>query len=472
MKNGLGNLIVAFILSSALAANVFSQTVPADMPPDYMPLGVYLSWEIPYYCTEYQGDSNEPARWAYVGKLLDGCVQNNVNTLWVANMLKPHLKQLLAECEKRKIKLITSSGAIEGIYSRGNTGVWNDQIAATIESEIKDLRSIVGDSNYLAAWLIADEPFENNLPFIEKVREVFRRNDPNRPAVAVLRHQEAAGLLKQSQIPVICNDPYPFYMQGDPHGPHTDVTSKIFYRDSFTRMASAISNDVTVPWVMFQCFTEIWGPYKFNSQGQVIALPGAYMHWRAPTPAEMRWQVWEALRMGSKGLICYQLGTFMYPVKGMQEKEPHAKELLGQDISPAIAKEPTNLGFSGLTRPDATANPLFIELGRAYKSIAPHAEMIKRWKKSDSADIHASCPAVMQIFIDPADDAKYGIVVNDDLQEDHVFKLTFAPGVAKAANMLTGEDLNLKLDYAGGTKSTTVKLCSGDGVLLKLYYKQ
>ncbi|MBL4700631.1 MAG: hypothetical protein JKX85_05160 [Phycisphaeraceae bacterium] len=118
---------------------------------------------------------------------------------------------------------------------------------------------------------------------------------------------------KRTNLPVVCVDLYPFFGPNDPNGPHTDATSRNFLRSNARRMIDAIGDKSAVGWVMSQCFVEIWGPYVYNELSEVISLPGSYLHWRSPTVAEMRWQIWETFRSSCKGAFVFQLASIPSP---------------------------------------------------------------------------------------------------------------------------------------------------------------
>ncbi len=59
-------------------------------------------------------------------------------------------------------------------------------------------------------------------------------------------------------------------------------------------------------WFMGQMFGDVWGRH-WRKGDRMIVEPGSYLHWKMPSEAESRWQVWESLRLGSKGIFFYVL---------------------------------------------------------------------------------------------------------------------------------------------------------------------
>ena len=54
-------------------------------------------------------------------------------------------------------------------------------------------------------------------------------------------------------------------------------------------------------------FAEIWGDWYYDKDMNVVVQPGAFLNWRMPTAGETRWQVWEGLASGAKGVIYFVL---------------------------------------------------------------------------------------------------------------------------------------------------------------------
>lgn len=269
-----------------------------DGPPDYVPLGVYLSWERIGACAAYHGID----RWDDLSQRLDVIAANHVDTLWVTNMSEADLPRLILECEKRNIKLLPSMDTIEGKIAWR----WADD-GKYYEEVVPRVVQLAGDSTTLMGWVLSDEPRVDDLPRIEQLRLLFREADPNRFCLAVTMWPQTPHVPEKTALPVVCVDLYPFFGPNDPNGPHTDGASRAFLRNNARKMVEAIGEKKAVPWVMGGCFSDIWGPRKYDARGHLIGLPGSYLHWRCPSRAETRWQVWETLRSRCKGFIMYTL---------------------------------------------------------------------------------------------------------------------------------------------------------------------
>ncbi|MBL4700632.1 MAG: hypothetical protein JKX85_05165 [Phycisphaeraceae bacterium] len=143
----IGLILAGLLLTGTPAIN--AQTSIADEPPQFVPLGVYLSWEIPFRLSKFA----DIPRWEYIGKILDLCVAQHVNTLWVTNLHEPDLPQLISECEKRNLKLVVSLGSIEAKIK----GRWSND-AAYYKSAVPRVIKLAGDSTALVGWVLSDEP--------------------------------------------------------------------------------------------------------------------------------------------------------------------------------------------------------------------------------------------------------------------------------------------------------------------------
>jgi hypothetical protein len=241
-------------------------------------------------------------RWEDVCRRLDVVAANHVDTLWVTNMANADLPRLIRECEKRSIKLLVSMSAVEAKipWRWANDGKYYDEIVPRVVR-------LAGNSKTLIGWVLSDEPKADTLPRVERLRERFRDVDPNRFCLVVSMWPQTPLVPAQTNLPVVCVDLYPFFGPKDPNGPHTDGASRAFFRRNARRMVEAIGEKQAVPWIMGMCFSDIWGPRKYDSQWHLVGLPGSYLHWRCPSLAEMRWQVWETLRSRCRGIFIYTL---------------------------------------------------------------------------------------------------------------------------------------------------------------------
>lgn len=440
------------VFSMLLACSAIGEeTVRADCPPDFVPLGAYLSWERPAACAKSLGIDV----WVDVSRRLDAIEANHVNLLWVTNMSETDLPRLISECEKRKILLLPSMGTVEArVDWRWEPG------SSYYEQTLPPLVKLAGDSKTLVGWVLSDEPQEKDFPRLETLRQRLRELDPNRFCTSVLMWPQAPLVLQQAKLPVVCVDLYPFFGPGDPNGPHTDDASKSFFRRNARTMLDSLDGHTAVGWIMGMCFSDIWGPRRFDSQGHLIGLPGSYLHWRCPTLAEMRWQVWESIRSGAKGVVSYTLAP--------EAPDPQTASLPAADVEwkDVLAKTDTDLGPNALTNPDGSVTPQLEELGRAYAAIEPHTPLIRRWQRQNSSAIETSDNGQLQTFKDPETNNLYAVLLNDDLQQARDIPIRAGEGVSTVADVVRAREIPLEKDFAGGSSTGHIPLAPGEGTVL------
>jgi len=319
-----------------------------------------------------------------------------------------------------------------------------------------------GTDRTLVGWVLSDEPLKKHFTRVTDLRKRFREADPNRFSTAVTMWPQTPPVARELNLPVVCVDLYPFFGPKDPNGPHTDSASKSFFRRNSAAMIEAIGARNAVGWVMGMCFSDIWGPRRYDSQGHLIGLPGSYLHWRAPTLAEMRWQVWETFRSGAKGFVSYTLAPEA-PKAGTETLDP--PKVTWTNV---LAKTETDLGPNALTNPDGSVTPQLSELGRLYTRLTPHTALIRRWQRSGEPLLETSEPGKGQLLTDPGDGVIYAVVLNDDLQREQTITVRVGERVAAVRDLLAGKTLALTKDFAGGSSTVSIRLAAGDGAVLVL----
>jgi len=424
---------------------------PADEPPGFVPLGVYLSWERIGANAKAAG----VAPWVDASNRLDLLQANHVNLLWVTNMSEADLPRLIEECGKRGIRLLPSMGSIEAKVD------WRWAPGSTYyDKAVPGVIAAAGGSKTLVGWVLSDEPLVAQFPRLENLQTRFRELDPERFTTAVTMWPQTPAAARDLKLPVVCVDLYPFFGPDDPNGPHTDAASKSFFRRNAAAMIAALGTRNAVGWVMGMCFSDIWGPRRYDEQGHLIGLPGSYLHWRAPTAAEMRWQVWESFRAGAKGFVCYTLAPEAPNPKTATQAPP---DVAWKDV---LAKAATDLGPNALSNPDASTTPQLEELGRVYGRLAPHADLLRRWQRLGEPVLEATEGAQAQAFVDPGAGSVYAVVLNDDLSQERAVVVRVGETVVGVRNLLSGQAVALRQDFAGGSSTASVPLAAGDGTIL------
>lgn len=447
------NVIVAALLVMGAVSSAAADS-PATQPTStksqiHFPLGVYLSWERPIALAKSRGVDH----WKDVCDRLDLLAQNGVNTLWVTNLSEADFPRLIKECAQRKLALLVNLSSIEArVPDRwANNGAYYD---AVIPRVVK----LAGNSPTVIGWVLSDEPTVEQMPWVERLRKRFKAINPERFCTVVGTWSEAPSVPLKTCLPVVCVDLYPFFGPNDPNGPHTDETSKAFYRDHLVETVQAARKYGRIAWVMAQCFNEVWGPRRYSPSGTMIGLPGSYLHWRAPTLAEMRWQVWQAVRDGVQGIFFYTLAPEAPSV------ETHTLPPPKVAWTNVLATAPTDMGPNALTNPDATATTQLNEMGKLYRTLEPHTGLMLRWHRQPASCIQIASPMSSSCFIDPSTGGQYLVLVNDDLHNRAEAQFRLPSQYKSAREVSDSASVSANVDRS----LISVRLNSGAGVIIQL----
>ncbi len=436
-------------LSSAAAG-----TVQADAPPDFVALGAYLSWERIAANAKALGAD----RWVDLGRRLDAIAARHANLLWVTNMAVADLPRLIRECRRRRLRLLPSMAAIEAKvkWRWAHGGRYYDEWVPRVIHAAGPAKNLVG-------WVLSDEPRKADFPHLANLRNRFRRLDPLRFCTIVAMWPQAPLAARTLQLPVVCVDLYPFFGPEDPNGPHTDAASRSFFRRNAAALVRALPSRNAAAWIMGMAFCDVWGPRRYDARWHLLGLPGAYLHWRAPTPAEMRWQVWETFRSGAKGFVCYTLAPEAPNPRSAALPPPRVK------WKKVLAKHPVDMGPNALTNPDGSATPQLEALGRAYARVQTHAALVQHWQPwTGEPVLEVGSPAHIGLFAVPGKPVIYAIVVNDDLKRSRTLSGRVGETIETVRDVVAQKPLILKKDFAGGSAAFQVSLAPGDGTILAL----
>lgn len=428
---------------------------PADCPPDFVPFGAYWAWERTDRLAAHLGLE----RWEYVGRQLDLLKTHGLDTVWAVNFGIPDLAPMLQACHERSLRFLPGLGAIhyDLDWRHNNWDYYDEQFAA-----IREQLDLAGDAaGALLGWVLCDEPRKEALEGLEELRRRFADFDPERPSLAVTMWPVTPAAIETTRLPILCTDLYPFFGPGDPNGPHTPSASRRFYVANQERYVRALGGTDRVHWIMFQCYAEVWGPWQYDDNYHIIALPGAYMHWVCPTEAQMRWQVWAGLKCGSKGFLCF-LGTPTPPDPESSQRKPPEQEIL----RPVLATEPTDVGPSGLFSPDGTATPQLVAMGEACRQLAAHRELIRRWVPTQEPLAAAQPPLSLGSFAEAEGGRAYVVVVNDEWNADARGQVLLPADTKAVRDLVVGASLTLA--RAGDAVAVEVALPPGGGTILAL----
>lgn len=421
----------------------------AAEPPgltDSFPLGVYWPWER----TAGLAQRNGLEKWAFVERCLDDLKAHSFDAVWAVNLGIPDLPGLAQRLAARQMKLVPALAELHyNVEWRRNNWTY-------LERESKRAFAAAGDSPAILAWALCDEPRRDIVGEMETFRQKFIAWGAPQPAVVVTMWPDSPVYAAQAGFGAVCTDVYPFFSAGNPNGPNTPAGSRAWYRRHAGITAGAARTAGRTPWIMPQCFVEIWGPWRYDEHLDAVLLPGAILHWRQPSVGEARWQVWSAVGAGVRGFFWY---VYLPP----PVDQPEAKPYVGPTFPPALAvKEATSAhGPGGLLRPDGGPTPEYLAVAETFAALKPLVPLLKGAVPADAPCGDVSAPGWIGGLTNPHLKRDFAAVVNDDTEHEQVLKVRWRKPY-KVRDLCTGQVLACAAD-----NTVTVRLAPGDGTLLE-----
>lgn len=422
------------------------ETVGPRTLADSFPLGVYWPWER----TAGLAQRNGLDKWQFVERCLDDLKRQGFDAVWAVNLGISDLPGLAQRLAARGMKLVPALGELH--YNLA----WRRNNWAYLEKESKRAIAAAGNSPAILAWALCDEPRRDLVDEMETFRQKFAAWGAKQPAVVVTMWPDSPAYAEKAGFDVVCTDIYPFFSAGNPNGPNTPAVSRSWFRRQAQATVQAAHKAGRTPWIMPQCFVDVWGPWKYDEHLNALMLPGSVLHWRQPTVGEIRWQVWSAIGSGMRGFFWY---VYLPPAAD----RPEAKPYVGSTFPPSLAvKVPTPaLGPGGLLKPDGAATPECRAAAEAFAAVRPLLPLVKGVVPADSHAGKVSAPGWIGGLHNPKLKRTFLVVVNDDTERPQTLKITST----KARNL---RDLRSgAVLKAGPDGAVAVKLEPGDGTLLE-----
>jgi len=457
------SMIVVFAVASSLGLN-------AQPLSETFPLGVYHGWERNGAHAQYAGVSKEE----YVDKLFGICKDMNCDTIWVVNCPKDRV-QILKTAEKHGLGCLLNTALQKYIIGGQFSGKMEDIDALAKESvaEMSPYKSFLG-------YVLKDEPAAILADQLNHFADVFKRHDPKRDSLVVVSPRHFPNFLKASNLPVGCTDIYYFggpYSDGDI--PSTD--SQLMYRRA-TRMAIESGRRFKKNvWIMPQAFGEGYGASVVDPVTWKRTMKkGSYLIWRMPTDAETRWQIWEALRAGAKGIIMFSLADPGSLTEDSIVNDKDHKYSYEQGMARAAKGNPEKL-FKEDTEIDSARSLIlkgfepahqFLAVKDAFGKIAPHKD---RFLKADIAPFPVFFASVgetlkCQTFFEKGSKQRFGVLVNDDWKNEKSFTVR-VPDNVDTVRDLNGSLFSLSIQTNDNLKTFQVKLAPGDGMIVEATFE-
>jgi hypothetical protein len=419
--------------------------------------GVY--W--PFERTKYTADDAGMELWAFSEKVLSDLKSRyHCDLIWVVNSSNADAVKLAGIAEKYGIGVVPVTTAIYDWR-----GVRTQKAAHAIAEKTV---STLGTAKGIAGYVLLDEPKRGEMDMLEATRAALAELDPNRPPLVVSMLRQTEAVARRTKLPFLVSDPYPFFGDKSPNGPNTPAISRRYYLDATRRTVAMARETDKTPWMMPQIFSDPWGDWHYDAKWNAVAEPGAYYHWRMPTVGETRWQIWQAVGAGAKGVVFYVL----FPTPNPRRSGQDAKDMKGyrtlkpQPDWPLFKTEtPLNVG-TGILRNDGSSTPQAETMGEVFGALGPHRALLGRLQSAPPIAF-ADAPFRATTFRDPQDGKTYVVVVNDNTDAAVTGKVRLLPTIKSVRDVVSGSTISATTN-AAKLSELELKTEAGGGALLLL----
>jgi hypothetical protein len=452
--------IITFL--SLLIASLSFTTMAANQK-SFFPRGVYWPWER----TVRNAKMNKMDTWQYTDKLMKMLRKDyNCNLIWVIHLPGKDNKKFCDLAQKHGLKTVMNT-------SMQSLSVWGFPNIQGIKEKAKKTVQFANNLPAYYAYTLKDEPKRTEVKQLNEYYKALSNLDKTRATTAVFEIRHIEAYFRQSEMNILCCDPYGFGGKKSPYLPNTPLKAQDYFRDSATALKKLAKATGKEFWMMPQAFAEIWGKFYTNENGDMILSPGAYIHWRMPTDAEIRWQAWEALRNGSKGIIYFVLLPPALAWKPTNGAPPHSymvlKEKQNKKQKLPVITSVTNTNTSGaLLRENLKPTSQFIELAKLYGKLKLVEQKIANGKPTTFPLAFSDAPLACGSFT--TDNKYYSVIVNNNLESKINHKVFFTQNVSNIYDPVSKKNLTIHStsENNNSLKYIDLELNAGDGTILEI----
>jgi len=428
-----------------------SLLLPAAHAGEAFPLGVYWPQERVGWLAQKAG--LDPWEWSdeLIGRLHD---QQHCNLIWVVNIGTDDLKRLCAIAAKHDVQVAGTPEPV--IWWRQNR---------TPEFALKCAEESVGrlaDVDGFGGYVLIDEPRAWELPYLDAIRTELERLDPRHRTIMVTMRGDTPPAIARTGFEVITSDIYPFFADKSPNGPNPAPVSRAYSRLCAEAFGAQCQAREKAFWMTPQAFNEIWGDWYYDAEGHCVIQPGAHLHWRMPTVGEIRWQTWEALANGAKGVAFFVL----FPPQNDRSADSPPGEPAAESLPRFSETTDTGLG-AALLNPDSTATPQLTAMGEEYAAIERLAPVLQGLRLNSFPAVFVEPPLHARTLHDGAGNL-YAVVVNASTDDPATGELAVLPGIIVARDLKREVGVALAPADQDGLLHGAIELAPGDGTLLEL----
>ncbi len=455
---------------SAPAGSAAVQDRPKRLQ-EVFPTGVFWAWERTKPNAELAGMEF----WEFVEYSMKTLKDNGYNTCWFVNISNVDDQvKVLALAEKHGLQVLTNTDLLHVFYGV-NTSL--DQMQLYADRTV----ARIGNSKALLGYVLKDEPLMCDIDTCGYFYDLMRKADPSRDSISVTMNRQTLSYLRDSKLPVVCSDVYYFGADDSTMLPSGKESQQEF-TNAFNAFNLSAERHGKHSWIMGQIFGDIWGRHWYKD-GKFIVYPGCYLHWKMPTEAESRWQVWEALRLGTKGVLFYVYHSYVPMMRPPEQASTPAelKLLAKMDRMGKTAASWKNQKLttgtielewsSGMLHPGGKPTKQMQATAPVMKLIRANEQLLLARKR---AEFPVFFPADTQTDVQTfrSNDRWLGIIVNRDVKKTRTVDVLLPRNVKTVKDLATGR--NLKISQANAHfQKISLTLEPGSGVMLEPeFFKQ
>ena len=420
--------------------------------------GVYWPWERTAWTAQNAGMDI----WQFSDKVLSELkTRDHVDVIWVVNISNKDAVSLADLAEKYDIGVLPVA-----------TAMYDYRGVRTADAARKMARSTVnalGGTKGIAGYVLLDEPKRGEVNQLEEIRAALHKLDPSRPAFVVSMPRQTEAMAKETHIPILTVDSYPFFGDKSPNGPNTPADSRDYFILASQRTAAMALETGKKSWMMPMIFSNVWGDWHYDKNMNTVAEPGAYLHWRMPTLGETKWQIWQSIFSGAKGVVFYVL----FPTRNPRRSAQDAKDMEGyrvQKPNPAwphfTAEKSLNYG-TALLYNDGSPTPQTKAMGQAFAVIESQRALLGRLQTAPQIAFPYTAFRAATFF-DPLTEHTIIVVINDNTDEAVTGQIKVLPKVASARNLISGTIIKSSNNDPKILSTFSLKIGAGEGALLDI----
>ncbi|HID06390.1 MAG TPA: hypothetical protein EYP10_04500 [Armatimonadetes bacterium] len=414
--------------------------------------GVYMPWERIGWVAKNAGMD----KWTYCAKLMGELAERyNVNLVWVVNIATEDAVRICRLGAKHGIKVMpTASTMLHWFYWLGPRQ-FDEYVQRTAEAFAK----VEG----FYAYVLVDEPRTHDMMRIEAMRAALERIDPRHPSFAVTMVRDTESAAKRTRFHVLVTDVYPFFAPLSPNGPNTPQASRAYYRFCIMQLAKLAQRAGKLHWVMPQIFADVWGPWHYDKQMNVVLERGAYHHWRMPTLGEVRWQIWNAIASGAKGIVFFVL----FPAPNERKPtEPYRGRPLPSNLPLAERAVSTGMGCALLYN-NGTPTPQMKVMAQQFAICRRLSDLLMNLEPSVMPVGFAREPLYVATLTHRGTGETFIVVINDDTDNAVEATISLMPHVESVRDVISGQRFRAGQSN-GEFGQVRLRVDAGSGRLLQI----